>query len=83
MGQRLENQHLVEGIISEWIAMSVAKPEITSDVWLRAIGLMGGLTLHLSGVSEDQAEGAMLMVSQMAMEAYRKAPEAELRATVQ
>jgi hypothetical protein len=83
MGQRLENQQLVEGIIREWIAMSVAQPEITSDVWLRAIGLMGGLTLHLSGVSEDQAEGAMMIVSQMAMEAYRKAPEAELRATVQ
>lgn len=83
MARLLEKQEMVEAIIGEWIAMSVANPQMTSDVWLRAVGVMSGLTLHLSGASEDQAEGAMLIVSEMALDAYRKAPKNHLRATMQ
>jgi hypothetical protein len=83
----MEQQHkdfeAVESIVSGWVAMSMENPELTAHVWLRAIGIMSGLTLSLSGAGETEAEGAMNVVSRLAMDVYRDTPKARLAATLQ
>lgn len=83
MEQQLDERELIAGIIEGWINMSVDRPELTSHIWLRALSIMSGLTLNLSGAGEEQAEGAMKVMSELAMEVYRNTPKSGLKATLQ
>lgn len=83
MEQLPKDLELVESIVSGWVVVSMERPELTAHVWLRALGIMSGLTLSLSGASEAQAEGAMYVLSRLAMDVYRDTPKVGLKATLQ
>lgn len=83
MQQLPEDAELVAQIVQSWVTASMERPELTSHIWLRAIGIMTGLTLRMSGAEEDKAEGALKVISSMAMDVYRDSSALIERAPLQ
>jgi|LauGreDrversion4_2_1035121.scaffolds.fasta_scaffold1829425_1 hypothetical protein len=68
--QQASEEDVINKIVGKWIEYSSENPDISAGTWLRSFAIMSGMTLGISGTSEEFVQPAMQEFVNLAVGAY-------------